>query len=56
MVVVAMWGMWAFRWTERKRTAGEARGSGATVDEEFAQDIDEGIKTHRQPWNPHLAR
>lgn len=30
----------------------EARGSKAMIDDEFARDIEEGIKAHRQPWNP----
>jgi antitoxin (DNA-binding transcriptional repressor) of toxin-antitoxin stability system len=30
----------------------KARGSEATMDEDFARDIEEGIKAHRQPWNP----
>ena len=30
----------------------EARGSNAVVDEDFARDVEEGIKAHRQPWNP----
>jgi antitoxin (DNA-binding transcriptional repressor) of toxin-antitoxin stability system len=30
----------------------EAHGSAATMDEDFARDIEEGIKTLRQPWNP----
>ena len=30
----------------------KARGSDATMDEEFARDIEEGSKAHRQPWNP----
>ena len=30
----------------------EARGSHAVIDDEFAHDIEEGIKAHRQPWNP----
>jgi antitoxin (DNA-binding transcriptional repressor) of toxin-antitoxin stability system len=30
----------------------KARGSDAAMDEEFARDIEEGIKAHRQPWNP----
>ena len=30
----------------------KSRGSDATMDDDFAGDIDEGIKTHRQPWNP----
>ncbi len=30
----------------------KARGSTAVMDEDFASDIEEGIKAHRQPWNP----
>jgi antitoxin (DNA-binding transcriptional repressor) of toxin-antitoxin stability system len=30
----------------------KARASDATMDEEFARDIEEGSKAHRQPWNP----
>ena len=30
----------------------EARGSDAVMDEDFANDVEEGIKAHRQPWNP----
>ena len=30
----------------------KARGSDATMDDDFARDIEEGIKAHRQPWNP----
>lgn len=30
----------------------KARGSNAVMDEEFARDIEEGIKAQRQPWNP----
>jgi antitoxin (DNA-binding transcriptional repressor) of toxin-antitoxin stability system len=29
-----------------------ARGSDATMDEDFARDIEEGIKAQRQPWIP----
>jgi len=29
-----------------------ARASAAFIDDEFAQDIEEGIKAHRQPWHP----
>jgi antitoxin (DNA-binding transcriptional repressor) of toxin-antitoxin stability system len=28
------------------------RGSNAMIDDDFARDIEEGIKAHRQPWNP----
>ncbi|MEP6716857.1 MAG: hypothetical protein ABJC09_14900 [Terriglobia bacterium] len=30
----------------------KARGSTAAMDDDFARDIEEGIKAHRQPWNP----
>jgi hypothetical protein len=30
----------------------EARGSSAVMDEDFAHDIEEGIKAQRQPWIP----
>jgi len=30
----------------------KARGSTAVIDDEFARDIQEGIKAHREPWNP----
>jgi hypothetical protein len=30
----------------------EARNSAAVMDDDFARDIEEGIKAHRQPWNP----
>jgi antitoxin (DNA-binding transcriptional repressor) of toxin-antitoxin stability system len=30
----------------------KARGSDAIMDDDFARDIEEGIKAHRQPWNP----
>jgi prevent-host-death family protein len=29
-----------------------ARGSKATMDDDFARDIAEGIKANRQPWTP----
>ena len=28
------------------------RGSNATMDEDFARDIGEGVRAQRQPWNP----
>ena len=28
------------------------RRSTAMIDDDFARDIEEGIKAHRQPWNP----
>ena len=30
----------------------EASGSSATLDEDFARDVEEGINRHRDPWNP----
>ena len=30
----------------------KARGSMAVMDDEFARDVEEGIKEHREPWNP----
>ena len=30
----------------------EARGSTATLDEGFMQDVEEGIARRTQPWNP----
>ena len=30
----------------------KARGSTAVMDDEFAHDIEEGIKAHGEPWNP----
>ncbi len=30
----------------------EASGANAVVDEEFAQDVERGISSHREPWNP----
>ena len=30
----------------------KARGSSAVMDEDFARDIEEGIKANREPWNP----
>lgn len=30
----------------------KARGSTAILDDDFARDIEEGIKAQRQPWNP----
>jgi len=30
----------------------KARGSQAAMDDDFARDIEEGIKAQRQPWNP----
>jgi antitoxin (DNA-binding transcriptional repressor) of toxin-antitoxin stability system len=30
----------------------EASGANAVIDDDFARDIEEGIKAHREPWNP----
>ena len=30
----------------------EASGANAIIDEDFARDVEEGIKAHREPWNP----
>ena len=30
----------------------EASGASATLDEDFARDVEEGINRHREPWNP----
>jgi hypothetical protein len=30
----------------------KARGSSVAMDEEFARDIEDGIRAQRQPWNP----
>ena len=30
----------------------EASGASAVIDEDFARDVEEGIKAHREPWNP----
>ncbi|MBK9169065.1 MAG: hypothetical protein IPM24_16555 [Bryobacterales bacterium] len=30
----------------------KARGSNAVMDDDFARDIEEGIKAQRQPWTP----
>jgi len=30
----------------------EAGGASAVVDEDFGRDVKEGIKAHREPWNP----
>jgi hypothetical protein len=32
----------------------ESRGSTATLDEGFMQDVEEGISRRSQPWNPPL--
>ena len=30
----------------------EACGANAVIDEDFARDVEEGIKAHRDQWNP----
>jgi antitoxin (DNA-binding transcriptional repressor) of toxin-antitoxin stability system len=30
----------------------KARGSTAVIDEDFAQDVEEAIRSHQEPWNP----
>jgi antitoxin (DNA-binding transcriptional repressor) of toxin-antitoxin stability system len=30
----------------------EASGARAVMDEDFARDVEEGIKAHREPWSP----
>ena len=30
----------------------EASGANAVIDEDFARDVEQGIKAHREPWNP----
>lgn len=30
----------------------KARGSQAVMDDEFARDVQEGLRAQRQPWNP----
>ena len=30
----------------------EASGASAVVDEDFARDVEEAVKLHREPWNP----
>jgi antitoxin (DNA-binding transcriptional repressor) of toxin-antitoxin stability system len=30
----------------------EVSGANAVIDEDFARDVEEGIKAHREPWNP----
>ena len=30
----------------------EASGASARVDEDFARDVAEAVKLHREPWNP----
>ena len=30
----------------------EDSGASAVIDEDFARDVEDGIKCHREPWNP----
>ena len=30
----------------------EASGADAVIDDDFARDVEEGIKARREPWNP----
>ena len=30
----------------------EAVGASAVIDEDFARDVEDGIKSHRDPWHP----
>jgi antitoxin (DNA-binding transcriptional repressor) of toxin-antitoxin stability system len=30
----------------------EASGANAVIDQDFARDVEEGIKARREPWNP----
>jgi len=30
----------------------EARGASALLDDDFARDVEDGIKSHREPWHP----
>lgn len=30
----------------------EADGASAVLDEDFARDVEDGIKSHREPWHP----
>jgi antitoxin (DNA-binding transcriptional repressor) of toxin-antitoxin stability system len=30
----------------------DASGANAVIDEDFARDVEEGIKSPREPWNP----
>jgi antitoxin (DNA-binding transcriptional repressor) of toxin-antitoxin stability system len=30
----------------------EASGANAVIDGDFARDVEEAIKAHREPWNP----
>jgi antitoxin (DNA-binding transcriptional repressor) of toxin-antitoxin stability system len=30
----------------------DASGASAVIDEDFARDVEDGIKAHREPWHP----
>ena len=30
----------------------ESSGANAVIDEDFARDLEEGIRAHREPWKP----
>ena len=30
----------------------ESSGASAVLDEDFARDVEEGVRAHREPWNP----
>ncbi len=30
----------------------DASSANAVIDEDFARDVEEGIRSHREPWNP----
>jgi antitoxin (DNA-binding transcriptional repressor) of toxin-antitoxin stability system len=30
----------------------DASGASAVIDEDFARDVEDGIKSHREPWHP----
>jgi antitoxin (DNA-binding transcriptional repressor) of toxin-antitoxin stability system len=30
----------------------QSSGARAILDEDFARDVEEGVKAHREPWNP----
>lgn len=34
----------------------EADGASAVIDEDFARDVEDGIKSHREPWHPPSSR
>ena len=40
------------RRTSEILAAMKAGGANAVADEDFARDVEEGIASHQQPWNP----